>query len=109
MDNIDFELRDSVLVGVPRMRRIDAGVAMAFRQAVVQAAGSATVVVLDLSSVDGMDSTGLGSLVGILKALPAGAAVRLVAVHPTVRKLLELTRLARIFVEYPGVDLAIAA
>jgi anti-sigma B factor antagonist len=55
-------------------------------------------LVVDLARVGYIDSSGLGALVKVLKkARSAGGDVRLVGPGPDVRKVLELTRLDRIF------------
>ena len=56
-------------------------------------------IVVDLSEVSFIDSTGLGTLVSGLKtARKAGGDLRLVAPTPQARRLLRLTTLDRVFV-----------
>jgi anti-sigma B factor antagonist len=58
----------------------------------------ARCVVLDLSSTQSMDSTALGALVQILKALRAeGGELRLAAVGDAVSRVLSITRLDQVF------------
>jgi anti-sigma B factor antagonist len=54
-------------------------------------------VVLDLARVGFMDSTGLGALVRVAKGRGGRAPLELAAPSPAVRKVLELTRMTRIF------------
>jgi anti-sigma B factor antagonist len=57
-----------------------------------------TRVVLDLSSVEFMDSSGVGALLGVQKRLTnQGEPVTLRGVRPTVLCVLELLRLQRVF------------
>ena len=60
--------------------------------------GGANRLVLDLGRVAYIDSSGLGALVKVLKkARSVGGDVRLAGLEPDVRKVLELTRLDKIF------------
>ncbi len=55
-------------------------------------------VVLDLSAVEFMDSSGVGALLGVQKRLPAnGEPVTLKGARPAVVGVLELLRLQRVF------------
>jgi len=56
-----------------------------------------TEIVLDLSEVDFIDSSGLGVLVTILKRIRPEGDIRLSGVRERVRSLLELTRLDDFF------------
>src|SRR5829696_2887032 len=85
-----------IAIGV---RRLDAAAAPAFKQ---EAAGALVKrpsrLVLDLSAVEFVDSTGLGALVGLLKQMAPGARVALVGVRPAVQRLLQITRLNSLFI-----------
>ena len=64
-------------------------------------------VVVDLSTVGFLDSSGLGALVwGLKKARARGGWVRLVIGQPRVRRVFELTGLDRSFAVYDTVDAA---
>ena len=68
-----------------------------------------TDIVLDLSGVSFIDSSGLGVLVVALKRLRfRGGALRLAGCQPPVRTVLDITALSRIFFMYPTVDAALA-
>lgn len=54
-------------------------------------------VVIDLGTVEFIDSSGVGALLALCKRLPAGAAVQLTHVQAEVRAVLELLRLHRVF------------
>ncbi len=67
-------------------------------------------LVLDLSPLSFIDSSGLSALVAALKAARArGGDVRLAGLTPAVRSIVELTRLHRLFAIYDDVDAATAA
>jgi len=64
-------------------------------------------VLIDLSAVKFLDSSGISVLVGAMKeASSRGGRIALLKVPPTVRSLLELTRLHRVFDSYEDESLA---
>jgi anti-anti-sigma regulatory factor len=54
-----------------------------------------------------MDSSGLGSLVSLLKLLPAGGVVRLAEASTALEKVLVRTRLHNVLPVFPTVALAV--
>jgi anti-sigma B factor antagonist len=54
-------------------------------------------VVIDLDTVEFIDSSGVGALLMLCKRLPPGAVVQLTKVQAEVRAVLELLRLHRVF------------
>ncbi len=67
-------------------------------------------IVVDLSRVEFLDSTGLGVLVGALKRLRgAGGGLSLVCAHERLLKIFRITGLDRVFTLYDSVDAAVAA
>ena len=67
-------------------------------------------LVIDLSGVTFMDSTGLGVLVGRLKLVRgAGGSMRLVTGHDRVLKVFAITGLDKVFEIFPTVEQAMAA
>ncbi|HLL64704.1 MAG TPA: STAS domain-containing protein [Micromonosporaceae bacterium] len=67
-------------------------------------------VVVDLSRVEFLDSTGLGVLVGALKRLrAAGGTLGLVCAHERLLKIFRITALDRVFALYDTVDAATEA
>ena len=95
----------------PTSARVDLEVAGEFRAALVQLIDSGhRHLVVDMSDVSFVDSSGLGALVSALKALKGlkgGGDVRLANVQPPVVALLEIIRLHRVFASYPSVDQAV--
>lgn len=101
---------DGILVlRVAGVTKWDASNARELRAAATELVHNWRIVVVDMTSVTAMDSTGLGSLVGVLKALPPGGAVRLCGVNPPVKRLIDLSRLQRVFPSYASIDAAVAA
>jgi anti-sigma B factor antagonist len=73
-------------------------------------AGGACQFVVDLQHVSFLDSTGLAALVRLYKHVRIGEGdVRLADVRPAVQKLLDLTRLSRVFAIYPSAEEAAAS
>lgn len=69
-----------------------------------------TDLVVDLSDVRFMDSTGLGLLVGVLKRVrTAGGRLVLVVATDKLRKVFDLTGLTQVFTIHGTVDEALAA
>ena len=55
-------------------------------------------VLLDLSAVEFIDSTGLGVLVSLLKQMAPGGRIAVVGAGPAPRKLFQITRLDTLFI-----------
>ena len=56
-----------------------------------------------------VDSSGLGSLVAVFKAVAPGVKLRLVGVRPAVRKVLALTRIDTLCAQFDDLAAALAA
>ena len=66
-------------------------------------------IVVDLDSVDFLNSTGLGVLVGALKRVRSNdGELSLVCTQPRIRKVFEVTGLTKVFSLYDSVDEAVA-
>ncbi len=89
--------------------RIDAAVAIQFKDALRDLAGSGpTRVVLDMSMVGFLDSSGLGAVVAAKKQLGAERKLELAALSPTVAKVFRLTRMDGVFKIHEDADAALA-
>ncbi len=106
---VDVYERDSALVIKPCFGRLDALAAPGFRDLAVAGIAGHTVVVVDLSDVESMDSSGLGTIVAILKRMAPGGSLRIAKPSASVRVLLDLTRLNRVLRTFDDVDTAVAA
>lgn len=90
--------------------RLDAMAAPAFREALTERLASRPDrVLLDLSNVRFVDSTGLGVLVALLKMMGPGGRVAVSGAAASVRRLFEMTRLDTLFLLFEGKDEARAA
>jgi anti-sigma B factor antagonist len=90
--------------------RIDAAVAIEFKEAVraaVDAPGNP--VILDLSQVTFLDSSGLGAVVAVLKLLGPERPLQLAGLTPSVAKVFRLTRMDSIFTIHETVPGALKA
>ncbi|WP_439562672.1 STAS domain-containing protein [Roseinatronobacter sp.] len=78
--------------------RLDAAVALAFKDAIRDATTSpGNPVILGLSHVEFMDSSGLGAIVGAMKLLGPERPLELAAPSPSVMKVFRLTRMDTVF------------
>lgn len=101
---------DEVLVVRPELSRLDASVAVTFKERVGELIlqGDRRLV-LDLARVEFLDSSGLGVLVALLKRTGGEGALALAGLRPAVSRLLQLTRLDRVFGIHDTVEQAAAA
>lgn len=103
-----FELEDHAVLAVSG--DVDMHTAPALRQQIAElvAAGNNRVLV-DMSGVDFLDSTGLGALLGGLKEIRGGdGRLALVGVNDRVMKVFTITALDTVFDIYPTREAAIA-
>jgi anti-sigma B factor antagonist len=78
--------------------RLDASVAPQFKTEMTDIVnGGAKSLVLDMSSVKMIDSSGLGTLVSILKLLGGQGSIVIRGATPSVLGLFKLTRMDRVF------------
>lgn len=89
--------------------RIDAVVAIEFKDAMrAQTDGGPDIVVLDLSRVEFIDSSGLGAIVAAMKHMGADRKLALAGLTPTVQRVFQLTRMDTVFSVFPTLDGALA-
>ena len=88
--------------------RIDAAVAVRFKDLMRELTDHpAARVVLDLTQVEFLDSSGLGAVVGAMKQLGRGRKLDLAGLSPTVDKVFRMTRMDSVFRIYGDVDHAL--
>jgi anti-sigma B factor antagonist len=89
---------DAGLVLQLNLERIDAAIAVDFKENVRRAIDGGTgAVILDMSSVDFLDSSGLGAVVAVMKLLGPERPLQLAGLRAPVAKVFRLTRMDRIF------------
>jgi anti-sigma B factor antagonist len=104
---IEKRLVGDVLVLAIRERRLDVRSAAAFKdQMEAFVSGGAEWIVLDLSDVEFMDSSGLGAVVSSLKQLGQKGDIAIAASREAVTALFTLTRMDKVFRMFPTVDAA---
>ena len=106
---ISSEQRGNLLVVTLQGKRLEAATATFFKSTIADFINNgANRIILDLSQVDFVDSSGLGSIVSILKTLGEEGELVLCGISQTVMSLFKLTRLDRIFRIYATADEAVA-
>lgn len=92
------ETRADMLVVHAMDDRIDAAVAIQFKERMREiVATHSQRVVLDLSRVGFLDSSGLGAVVAVMKLLGPGRKLEIAGLTPTVEKVFRLTRMDSVF------------
>ncbi len=114
MGVVDLDISTSVVSGRTVVRvagEIDVYTAPQLREHLDhEIEGGTHDLVVDLSGVTFMDSTGLGVLVGRLKQVRLNdGSMRLVCAHDRVLKVFVITGLDKVFAIYPTVDEALSA
>ncbi len=91
-------------------KRLDAAVAVDFKEQVVQDVDSiGTDVVIDLTDVEFIDSSGLGALVAVLKHVSGKGRLVLTGLRTKTEQIFKLTRMDTVFEIYPSIDEALEA
>ncbi|MDP0561976.1 MAG: STAS domain-containing protein [Candidatus Endonucleobacter sp. (ex Gigantidas childressi)] len=89
--------------------RLDASLAEAFKSFLFESIEKgATAIIVDLTNVKFMDSSGLGALVAALKKMPGDGQLILAGAQPAVRDLFDLTSMEKLFSIATTVDDALA-
>jgi anti-sigma B factor antagonist len=90
--------------------RVDAAVAIQFKGAVMEATKQAgSRVILDMSQVEFLDSSGLGAVVAVMKLLAPATQLELAGLTPIVAKVFRLTRMDQVFAIHATAEEALAA
>ena len=90
--------------------RIDAAVALAFKDAMrTETEAAPDIVLLDLQQVEFIDSSGLGAIIATMKHLAPTRKLVLAGLTPAVDKVFRLTRMDSVFSLFASLDDALAA
>ncbi len=107
MDLSTNRINDRIVISLQE-KRLDAASAPKFKAAIEQYLKEDDKrIILDLSNVSFMDSSGLGAVVAVLKRLNGGE-IRVVGLQKAVKELFRLTRMDRIFQCHEDLESAIA-
>lgn len=108
--DIETEARGSTLLIAVGETRIDAAIAVTFKETMRElTAAHSGRVLLDLSRVTFIDSSGLGAVVGAMKQLPATAVMELAGLTGAVAKVFKLTRMDTVFTIHASAAEALSA
>lgn len=107
---IDQYKEDRVTVVTVHEKRLDAASAVSFKDQVARIIQDGeTDLVLDLSNVEFIDSSGLGALVSVLKTLGRSGSLAISGLQKSAEQIFKLTRMDTVFTIYPSVDAAVEA
>lgn len=119
--NLSYRLEDGVGIIRAHVPRIDAAVAIQFKDRFSDLTGhapgdatteagatQADTVLLDMSEVEFLDSSGLGAVVAARKMLGADRTLALAGLQPAVDKVMRLTHMDRVFPIYPDTEAFLA-
>lgn len=86
------------MVVTMEVSRLDSAIAVGFKNELFELIDNGhTQLVFDMGSVDFIDSSGLGAMVSGLKKLGGTGTMSLASLSPSAKKMLEMTRLDRVF------------
>jgi anti-sigma B factor antagonist len=102
---LNATLQGSTLVICALDDRIDAAGAIQFKEQMRDLTETPSArVILDMSNVHFLDSSGLGAVVAVMKLLAPERRLELAGLTPTVEKVFRLTRMDTVFTIHPGLD-----
>jgi anti-sigma B factor antagonist len=103
-------MTDGAQIVTVNAERIDAAMAIQFKEDMrSETESGAARVILDLSEVKFIDSSGLGAIVAAMKQLGSGRKLDLAGLTPMVDKVFRLTRMDTVFSLYSTLSDATAA
>ncbi len=106
---LQAKTHDDTLIVTTTMPRIDAAIAIEFKEDMRSVCdGGPKRVVLDMSTVDFLDSSGLGAVVAAMKLLAPKQKLELAGLSLNVEKVFRLTRMDSIFTIHTDADAALA-
>jgi anti-sigma B factor antagonist len=102
------EERGHVLIVALGNRRLDAALAVRFKERLVGLIeGGRAKIVVDLSLVEFIDSSGLGALVSLLKRIGRGGEIAICGLQTPVATMFRATRMDKVFQISGSVDEAV--
>ncbi len=104
---IAIDHRNDITVLTVTIPRIDVSTAVRFHEDSCKALEGRKKVAFDLSSVEFMDSTGIGALVGVAKRIGRDGRAAVTGLHPSVKTIFSLLRMDLVFSIQPDMDAAL--
>ncbi len=105
---LDTRKEDDVLVVICLEDRMDAKVAVGFREEMARLIDDGNkLIVLDVSNVSFIDSSGLGSIVSSLKMIGRDGNLAVAGAKDTILDMFRLTRMDRVFQMFTSEEEAI--
>lgn len=104
---IETETTGDVVILTATISRVDISTATRFHEISCAAIQGHKKVLFDLSSVEFMDSTGVGALVGIAKRTGRDGRYAVTGLTPSVRTIFTLLRMDMVFSVRPSKDDAV--
>lgn len=107
--NYTIERRDNIVIFTVKNSNLDSSISAQFKaEILIVAQPNIKALVLDLTNVEYVDSSGLGAILLAHRQLTDhGIPVLLIGVQPTVRKMLSISHLEQIFQYFETADLAV--
>jgi anti-sigma B factor antagonist len=105
--NIETDIIGGALIARVEQDKIDAAIAIRFKDRMRELTAEVATdrVILDLSRVAFIDSSGLGAIVSVMKLLAPARKLELAGLTENVAKVLRLTRMDTIFVIHAAAPL----
>lgn len=103
MPKLTVTSADDLVTVLVEETRLDAAISTRFKdrmREIIRA--SRKPVMLDMTNVQFMDSSGLGAMIAVHKAMPNGVPLELVGLTPNVDRVFRLTRMDAIFTIHPA-------
>jgi anti-sigma B factor antagonist len=107
---IKSKKENGILILTLNDERLDAQLAVSFKDKLSEFINSGNrAIVINLSSVNFIDSSGLGAIVSCLKLMGSKGRLALFGLSPPVASMFQLTRMDRVFALYTTEEQAIEA
>lgn len=107
---LDQRTVDHALIVTPLEDRLDARIAADFKERMIELIASGhTKIVLDLSQIEFIDSSGLGAIVSSLKRMGGQGELVVCGLQETTMTLFKLTRMDRVFQVFESEQQAVSA
>ena len=110
MELVNRKIRDVILVGLAQPDTLEANNVGAFRESMANLLETNSRVLMDMSNITFLDSSGLGALVAMWRRLSStDGEIKLCRISPSVRTVFEITRIHRVFEIYDDEEEALAS